>query len=163
MSLSVALPAPAPPHLRLHAACEAGARLLAAIARWFKSVPAAATLPACRPPPPCREYTHCLSIVYVAERGAACAGAAAPAPARRVRGGRAPARRHRALVQERAGRRHPAVSILIASLLSMSLSVALPAPAPPHLRLHAACEAGARLLAAIARWFKSVPAAATLP
>ncbi|CAB3241417.1 unnamed protein product [Arctia plantaginis] len=46
---------------------------------------------------------------------------------------------------------------------ALSLSVALPAPAPPHLRLHAACEAGARLLAAIARWFKSVPAAATLP
>ncbi|KAJ0171029.1 hypothetical protein K1T71_013228 [Dendrolimus kikuchii] len=46
---------------------------------------------------------------------------------------------------------------------SLVLALALPAPAPAHLRLHAACEAGARLLAATARWMLAVPAASALP
>ncbi|XP_022834447.1 nuclear receptor subfamily 2 group C member 2-like isoform X2 [Spodoptera litura] len=46
---------------------------------------------------------------------------------------------------------------------SVQLCVSLPGPAPPHLRLHAVCEAGARLLAAAARWLRAVPAAHALP
>ncbi|XP_050555440.1 nuclear receptor subfamily 2 group C member 1-A isoform X4 [Spodoptera frugiperda] len=46
---------------------------------------------------------------------------------------------------------------------SVQLCVSLPGPAPGHLRLHAVCEAGARLLAAAARWLRAVPAAHALP
>lgn len=46
---------------------------------------------------------------------------------------------------------------------SLQLQVCVPGPAPAHLRLHGACEAGARLLAASARWLLAVPAAAALP
>ncbi|KAJ2939417.1 hypothetical protein O0L34_g10847 [Tuta absoluta] len=46
---------------------------------------------------------------------------------------------------------------------SLQLHLTMPAPAPPHLRLHAVCEAGARLLAACSRWMLAVPAAASLP
>ncbi|CAH2987142.1 unnamed protein product [Chilo suppressalis] len=46
---------------------------------------------------------------------------------------------------------------------SLQLSLVLPSPAPPHLRLHAVCEAGARILAATARWMRAVPVAAQLP
>ncbi|XP_047037166.1 nuclear receptor subfamily 2 group C member 2 isoform X3 [Helicoverpa zea] len=46
---------------------------------------------------------------------------------------------------------------------SVQLCVSLPGAAPAHLRLHAVCEAGARLLAAAARWLRAVPAAHALP
>lgn len=46
---------------------------------------------------------------------------------------------------------------------SQQLLVSLPGAAPAHLRLHAVCEAGARLLAAAARWLRAVPAAHALP
>lgn len=52
---------------------------------------------------------------------------------------------------------------ILSSAASLQLHVALPGAAPPHLRLHHACEAGARLLAAAARWLRAVPAAAALP
>ncbi|CAG9796187.1 unnamed protein product [Diatraea saccharalis] len=54
-------------------------------------------------------------------------------------------------------------SSILSTAESLQLSLSLPAPAPPHLRLHAACEAGARILAACARWVRALPAAATLP
>ncbi|XP_028173312.1 nuclear receptor subfamily 2 group C member 1-A-like isoform X2 [Ostrinia furnacalis] len=54
-------------------------------------------------------------------------------------------------------------SSILSTAESLTLSLPLPAPAPPHLRLHAACEAGARLLAANARWLRAVPHAAHLP
>ncbi|CAG5023208.1 unnamed protein product [Parnassius apollo] len=46
---------------------------------------------------------------------------------------------------------------------SLRLPLTLPPSAPPPLRLHAACETGARLLLANARWMLCVPAAAALP
>lgn len=46
---------------------------------------------------------------------------------------------------------------------SVQLCVSLPGAAPAPLRLHAVCEAGARLLAAAARWLRAVPAAHALP
>ncbi|XP_049881874.1 orphan steroid hormone receptor 2 isoform X2 [Pectinophora gossypiella] len=52
---------------------------------------------------------------------------------------------------------------ILSTAESLQLPLSLPAPAPPHLRLHAVCEAGARLLAATARWLLNVPAAAALP
>ncbi|KAH9637791.1 hypothetical protein HF086_017569 [Spodoptera exigua] len=52
---------------------------------------------------------------------------------------------------------------ILSTAESVQLSVSLPGAAPPHLRLHAVCEAGARLLAAAARWLRAVPAAHALP
>ncbi|CAH0599036.1 unnamed protein product [Chrysodeixis includens] len=52
---------------------------------------------------------------------------------------------------------------ILSTAESQQLCVSLPGAAPPHLRLHAVCEAGARLLAAAARWLRAVPAAAALP
>ncbi|XP_045539803.1 orphan steroid hormone receptor 2 isoform X3 [Papilio machaon] len=52
---------------------------------------------------------------------------------------------------------------ILSTAESQRLSLSLPAGAPPPLRLHAACEAGARLLHALARWTLAVPAAAALP
>ncbi|GBP31075.1 Nuclear receptor subfamily 2 group C member 1 [Eumeta japonica] len=54
-------------------------------------------------------------------------------------------------------------SNILGSPDSHRLSVTLPVPAAAHLRLHALCEAGARLLAACCRWAVSLPPAATLP
>ncbi|XP_068624656.1 nuclear receptor subfamily 2 group C member 2 isoform X2 [Battus philenor] len=52
---------------------------------------------------------------------------------------------------------------ILSTAESQRLALALPAHAPPPLRLHAACEAGARLLHALARWTLAVPVAAALP
>ncbi|XP_013149013.1 PREDICTED: nuclear receptor subfamily 2 group C member 1-A-like isoform X2 [Papilio polytes] len=52
---------------------------------------------------------------------------------------------------------------ILSTAESQRLSLSLPAGAPPPLRLHAACEAGARLLHALARWTLAVPVAAALP
>ncbi|XP_013174855.1 PREDICTED: orphan steroid hormone receptor 2 isoform X2 [Papilio xuthus] len=52
---------------------------------------------------------------------------------------------------------------ILSTAESQRLTLSLPAGAPPPLRLHAACEAGARLLHALARWTLAVPAAAALP
>ncbi|KAL4718113.1 hypothetical protein ACJJTC_009981, partial [Scirpophaga incertulas] len=46
---------------------------------------------------------------------------------------------------------------------SLQLLVTLPPPAPPHLRLHYACEAGARILHAAVRWARRLPACFSLP
>ncbi|XP_075987093.1 hormone-receptor-like in 78 isoform X2 [Anticarsia gemmatalis] len=54
-------------------------------------------------------------------------------------------------------------SLILSTAGSQQLCVSLPSAAPAHLRLHATCEAGARLLAAAARWLRAVPAAAALP
>lgn len=54
-------------------------------------------------------------------------------------------------------------SAVLSTPESLTLHMALPGGAPPHLRLHAACEAGARLLAAVSRWLLAIPAARALP
>lgn len=53
--------------------------------------------------------------------------------------------------------------VILNTAQSLSLPLSLPAGAGGPLRLHAACEAAARLLAACVRWTLSVPAAAAMP
>ncbi|CAH2060453.1 unnamed protein product, partial [Iphiclides podalirius] len=52
---------------------------------------------------------------------------------------------------------------ILSTAESQRLALSLPTGAPPPLRLHAACEAGARLLHALARWTLAIPVAAALP
>ncbi|XP_041983459.1 nuclear receptor subfamily 2 group C member 2-like isoform X2 [Aricia agestis] len=52
---------------------------------------------------------------------------------------------------------------ILSSAEALQLPLSLPAGSGGPLRLHAACEAAARLLGASARWMLAVPAAAALP
>ncbi|KAM3957186.1 nuclear orphan receptor [Aphomia sociella] len=52
---------------------------------------------------------------------------------------------------------------VLSTAASLRLPLSLPGAPPPHLQLHAACEAAARLLAAAARWMLAVPAAHQMP
>ncbi|KAH9637792.1 hypothetical protein HF086_017570 [Spodoptera exigua] len=96
VQLSVSLPGAAPPHLRLHAVCEAGARLLAAAARWLRAVPAAHALPYVRGAgEPAEEVlAGAVRAVPVAVLGAAVAGRAAAAAGGPPAGRAAGPRRH---------------------------------------------------------------------